>query len=169
MRQVVLVMILVFLAVSDISAQSKRLKLCLNEDSDSIVGKRKCKDSKGEVLVSPSNLANYLSIPAAPSVPSFLLLVVDENGNILRSSGVSSVTKLGTGEYNVTFNRDIQTCFPQVTKMQNSSGGFSAIGVPNVGIDPDDGGNVLFVSFYGPGSTEADSAFSAVVLCPASS
>lgn len=159
----------IFLILSvNLSAQSKRLNLCVNETKDTVVSKRKCKSTKGEVRISPSNLADYLSLPEAPSVPTLLLAVVDENGNVTRSSGVSSVTRLATGEYNVTFNRDIQSCYPQVTKMQNSTGGFSAIGTPNVGIDPDDGGDVLYVSFFGPGSTEADSAFSVLVMCPAS-
>lgn len=46
----------------------------------------------------------------APTVRPALFAVVDQSGNLWKSRGAISSTKNGTGEYQVTFNRNLDKC-----------------------------------------------------------
>jgi hypothetical protein len=41
--------------------------------------------------------------------------VVDNNGTLIRSKGVTSAQKIGTGDYQVVFNSDVTNCSYQAT------------------------------------------------------
>jgi hypothetical protein len=60
------------------------------------------------------------SIPAANAAGSNLFATVDQNGNLIDGGGVSSVTHIGTGQYEVTFSTDVSSC-AYVASTQNAS------------------------------------------------
>jgi hypothetical protein len=45
--------------------------------------------------------------------------IIDGDGTIEQSSGLVSITKAGTGLYDLTFNRDVSICFGSVTPVFN--------------------------------------------------
>jgi hypothetical protein len=58
--------------------------------------------------------------PAGPAGPkgdsaSGMWAVVDQNGTLIRSKGVASAQKIGTGDYQVVFNQDVTGCSYQAT------------------------------------------------------
>ena len=55
-----------------------------------------------------------------------LLAEVDGAGTLLSGQGVLSVAKPRTGEYAVTFNRDVSSCFPLATNAATTAGEITA-------------------------------------------
>ena len=79
-----------------------------------------------------------LSSISADAAPSHLLAVVDLNGGLTSGNNVASVTKLGTGQYEVTFTSDVSQCaylattsnaYSQAIQAYTAGGHLSANGV----------------------------------------
>src|SRR5262245_2487505 len=60
------------------------------------------------------------SAPAAPDNTLGMAIFgayVDQDGTLLRGSGITGSAKLGTGQYDVVFGRDVSNCFYNVTSI----------------------------------------------------
>jgi hypothetical protein len=110
-------------------------------------------------------LASLLALPARDAearTPSVVWAVVDKDGNIIRGKHVYSVIALhvGTGHYEVTFTREVDTCSYVATALNDYYGiNISAGGRPHTT-------NPYHVAVYTYSGTDLyDAPFSLVVYC----
>ncbi len=91
-----------------------------------------------------------------------LYSVVNANGTLARDRGVTTVNKLGTGTYEVIFDRNVTSCV--YTATVGPSGGGSALGEVNIASR---GGNAngVFVDTNTSAGTAADLPFHLLVTC----
>ena len=125
-------------------------------------------------------LASTMPVGAAPSngpaeavVPetkvgqppcTFCFAVVNSNGTLARGRGVKSVSRLGTGTYQVLFNFDVDQCGFQFTvalpSFSGSLPGSTITGAGRVGTV-----NGIFVQTFNQGGTLTDLPFHALITC----
>jgi hypothetical protein len=86
-----------------------------------------------------------------------LWAVVNLSGTTGATSGVTGSAKIGTGQYEVVFNRDVTGCSYQATMSQTPG---ETIAQPRVGVP-----NGVFVGTYTSAGAGADRAFHLAVLC----
>ena len=129
--------------------------------------------SKALKAVGAAILGGLLSIFALPSrdadaarrrLLKTLWAVVDINANqtitVTRSKGVTGSSKLGTGVYTITFNRNVSGCASVATIDQSQVGFVSAQLNSFVATERD-----VVVSTYDSDGTVADLPFQVVVHC----
>jgi hypothetical protein len=87
---------------------------------------------------------------------------VAANGNLLSGNGVTSAMWDLTGEYIVTFNRDISSCVPLVTNEAGTAGEITATHYGQIGVTVE-----TFESNAAPGGgpNHTDSPFYLAVIC----
>jgi hypothetical protein len=103
---------------------------------------------------------------------TLLWALVDDNGALAASSGAVSATKLGTGEFRVTFDRPIDQCITEGTSTDVTGGAVPAGAIAMiVATDNRVQGNdsTVDVSTTNPAGTQADPAsgdgFTVTVYC----
>ena len=86
----------------------------------------------------PADLEEAAASIGPSSGPSSLFAVVDMAGNLVSGSGVNAAVQLSTGQYEVTFNRDVSRCayiattanaYSQAIQAYTAGGHLSAEGV----------------------------------------
>ena len=101
---------------------------------------------------------------SAMTPPPRVFAVVNANGSVLRGKGLTSVTKLGTGIYDVRFGRSITTCSWVGTvgfgTFSGSTGPAMITITGRVGTN-----NGLFVTTFTGTGAAADLPFNADVIC----
>ena len=105
------------------------------------------------------------ALPAAGSAaPARVYAVMNADGTLVRGKSVASVLKIGTGVYDVRFNRNISSCSWLGTV---GLGGFSGSSGPGIVTITGRAGtnNGLFVTTYDATGTAADLPFAADVIC----
>ncbi len=126
----------------------------------------------GSVVASASssgpNLSNskpsYVSDAKAPVVPPRVFAVVNSNGTIVRGKGLLSVTKLGTGVYDVRFVRNITPCsWLGTVGFGQFSGSTGPAMITITGRVTTNNG--LFVTTFNSAGGAADFPFHADVIC----
>jgi hypothetical protein len=108
--------------------------------------------------------------PAGPAGPkgdkgdpgSSLWAVVDQNGTLVRSKGVASALKIGTGMYQVVFSQDVTGCSYQATV--GGAGTTLSTGFANVAQRINVSAGVE-VWTYNTGGTIADRSFHLAAFC----
>jgi hypothetical protein len=98
------------------------------------------------------------------TVPARVFAVVNANGTKLRGRAVASVDKLGTGIYDVRFNRNISTCAWTGTVGLGTFSG--STGPAEITITGRAGtNNGLFVTTFNGTGTATDEPFITTVIC----
>jgi hypothetical protein len=125
-----------------------------------------CQDSTGPrpEALEPADPAPEASAPsldaASTAAVRHLWAVVNQNGTLASGSRVTGVTHLGTGQYEVTFNRNVSGCaYIATTKNAYSQ----ALGIFTAGghLSP----NGVFVETKNQGGGLTDGPFNLVVAC----
>jgi hypothetical protein len=100
---------------------------------------------------------------AATTVPARVFAVVNTDGTKLRGKAVASTARLGTGLYDVRFNRNISTCAWTGTVGTGTFVG--STGQAEISVSGRSGtNNGLFVETFS-GSATADLPFTVLVVC----
>jgi hypothetical protein len=92
---------------------------------------------------------------------STMAAAVDAAGGLTRGSGALSAARTAVGQYRVTFDRDVSTCFTYVTRAKDSAlgqGGRTTVG-------PFTDNRVTVRTMDGNGNEVGD-AFHLLVFCP---
>jgi hypothetical protein len=143
------------------AGKQKPVKICFNSTTGALIGRTKCKAS--ETALSKSNLAGKLDLPT--STATALYVIANEDAAIRRSSGVSAVTRQGTGFYKVTFSRDVTNCSLNVGQAYDSSNALTTalaqIVARNWSGDPAS----VEVGILDDTRNEIDTGFSLLVVC----
>lgn len=107
---------------------------------------------------------SFVAAASPAAVPARVFAVVNADGSKLRGKAVASTTTLGTGVYDVRFNRNISTCSWVGTV---GLGGFSgSTGPAMITITGRAGtNNGLFVTTFDATGAPAALPFSADVIC----
>jgi hypothetical protein len=105
------------------------------------------------------------SAPASKlSPPPRVFAVVNADGTLARGKGVTSVTKIGTGTYDVRFSRNIGTCTWEGTvgfgQFSGSTGPAQITITGRAGTT-----NGLFVTTFNATGASTDEPFHALVVC----
>jgi len=110
-------------------------------------------------------LAGRPSHDTVSAVPaSRVFAVVNSNGTLARGRGVTSVSRLGTGQYDVRFSRSIATCAWEGTVGLSGFGGAAAPGIVTL-VGRIGTNNGLFVTTYSTTGAAADTPFHTLVVC----
>jgi hypothetical protein len=106
--------------------------------------------------------ASHATVSAV--VASRVFAVVNSNGTLARGRGVTSVSRIGTGQYDVRFSRNITACTWEGTVGLGGFGGAAAPAIITVAgrIGTNNG---LFVTTHGTTGAAADAPFHALVVC----
>lgn len=108
--------------------------------------------------------ASFVAAASGKVVPNRVFAVVNADGTKLRGKAVASTTTLGTGVYDIRFNRNISTCSWVGTVGLGSFVG--STGPAMITITGRAGtNNGLFVTTYDATGAPADLPFSADVIC----
>jgi hypothetical protein len=91
--------------------------------------------------------------------------VVDDNGITARGRGVVSSQRLGTGLYEVIFNRNVRSCSYVATVGLSGSSGFSSSGEMTV-VGRVSSVNGVFLTSTDSAGTLTDRGFHLQILCP---
>jgi hypothetical protein len=100
----------------------------------------------------------------ATTVPGRVFAVVNADGTKLRGKAVASVARIGTGTYDVRFNRNISTCAWTGTVGLGGFGG--STGPAMISASGRAGtNNGLFVTTFNGSAVATDLPFQVVVVC----
>ncbi len=93
--------------------------------NDAVTGDKANESTFGQVP-NAANAALLEGKGAASFVPraDFLWALVDDGGGLVAGSGAVSATRLGEGNFRVTFNRTINTCITEGTATDVTGGAF---------------------------------------------
>lgn len=118
----------------------------------------------GTVLNVADGKASTVDTTALATVPQRVFAVVNADGTKLRGKAVASTAHLGTGVYDVRFNRNLSTCAWTGTVGFGTFGG--STGPAMITITGRAGtNNGLFVTTFNSAGTPTDLPFSAIVIC----
>jgi hypothetical protein len=130
-----------------------------NVKNYSLTGKDVKKDGIGGVTVKESRLS---TVPSASGVSQ--TAVVGSLGQLVRGKGVVSAVRTSTGRYQVTFNRNIQTCVPVASIGDPSAAGPPTGQISTTGLATN--GNVIQVRTTNANNSDAaDKSFALIVSC----
>lgn len=99
-------------------------------------------------------------VPAASAATSNLFATVDLNGTLIDGGGVSTVSHLGTGQYEVTFNTNVSGC-AYVASTQNAYSQALLIFTAGGHLSPDG----VYVETKNQGGGLTDGPFNLIVDC----
>lgn len=122
-----------------------------------------CQDATSPHAGPPALAGDADLSQAGTNAVSHLFAVVDLNGWLINGSNVTGVTKLGPGQYEVTFNTDVSACAYVATTSNAYSQAiqaFTAAGHLN--------GNGVYVETKNQGGGLTDGPFNLVATCGAS-
>jgi hypothetical protein len=101
---------------------------------------------------------------SATTVPARVFAVLNSNGTKLRGKAVASTSKIGTGIYDVRFNRNISSCAWTGTVGVGGFGG--STGPAMISVSGRAGtNNGLFVETFNGTATATDLPFTVLVVC----
>jgi hypothetical protein len=130
-----------------------------NVKNYSLTGKDIKKNGLGGVTIKESRLA---TVPSAEGLSH--TAVVGSLGQLVRGKGVVSSVRTSTGRYQVTFNRNIQTCVAVASIGDPSAAGPPTGQISTTGLATN--GNILQVRTTNQNtSVAADKAFQVIVSC----
>jgi hypothetical protein len=119
-----------------------------------------CRDTSDSIVApTPDATLDQQSDVGASALPH-RWAVVDQNGTLTRGSAVSSVTKLGIGQYEVTFTSDVSQC-AYIATTQNAYS--QALGIFTAGGHLS--ANGVFVETKNQGGGLTDGPFHLAVTC----
>jgi hypothetical protein len=122
------------------------------------------KTTSGKTALNVPDGKTSTVVTAAATVPQRVFAVVNADGTKLRGKAVASTAHLGTGVYDVRFNRNISTCAWTGTVGFGTFGG--STGASMITITGRAGtNNGLFVTTFNQAGTPTDLPFSAIVIC----
>jgi hypothetical protein len=105
-------------------------------------------------------VAGLASIASASGASSNLFATVDMNGNLIDGGGVTGVTHIGTGRYEVTFNENVSGC-AYVASTQNAFSQALQIFTAGGHLSPDG----VYVETKNQGGGLTDGPFNLIVDC----
>jgi hypothetical protein len=119
-----------------------------------------CRDSADPIVAPPLDVQRTDLADVGASVVTHRFAVVTQQGTLARGSRVTAVTKLGIGQYEVTFNGDVSQCAYIATTTNAYS---QALGVFTAGghLSP----NGVFVETKNQGGGLTDGPFHLIVSC----
>lgn len=113
------------------------------------------------VLAGAAAFAMAVATTAAPARAAgfgTFFAMLNANGGVVRSSGVELATKMVTGKYEVTFNRDVATC-ASVVSVNGAIAGYGVVRKKSGTTD------VLQISVFNRSGALADLPLTVFVLC----
>lgn len=140
-------------------ARSLTLMLCAVGGVALLTATAQAATTKLDPRNTPAQNVRPAAPPAADGTLGVALLaaLVQSDGSLLSGSGATGATRLGTGTYEVDFNRDVTGCYYTATPF---NAGFSIETEPRSG-NP----NGVFVSIQFRDGTAADQQFYLIVYC----
>jgi len=105
------------------------------------------------------------SIQAAATLKKVLWAVVNSDGTLARGKGALDANRLGGGQYEVLFDRNVSKCVYTATIGLSGASGFSAPGQITVGRRTG-ASNGVFITTHNSSGSFADRGFHLALNCP---